>query len=409
MDLSAHDFELGTSKSPFRSAGDVRKPDPTKVRLHCVAGIAHDVWLVVTLLIATGLPSRAQKAAELTALDDGAAYNLAANRITDPDPRLRAWAAELIAGRRFEALYPGLLTALAVSRSSTPGQFHGTPDDLALEVIADAVIRAGLPVLAADGRKLYPEFPAQAMILLSRAADDNRSALVSVFQETKVGEIWLAAADLLARNPSPQFVLLQLDEFRVFTRFLVSEPGAGMGASYGDCSDPAWVEASMHVLKTPEDWPPVAVYRLTMRNGDAVIAHGVNSVSFIRQVTEDPRPWKGFECGRPEVQELRRDLILQLAGADRSTTTLRAVNLRDITRVSDDQYRRAAIAILEEQARSFATVVSQLQSKGLITPAQAAERRLHMRVVILGTESGGSLPDLPDLGLLGIAGEYKPY
>jgi hypothetical protein len=79
--------------------------------------------------------------------------------------------------------------------------------------------------------------------------------------------------------------------------------------------------------------------------------------------------------------------------------------LTNITRETDDQYRKDATAILAEQAQSFTGVLKQLQSRGLITPAQAAERLLHMRVIIV--QNGLTLPPLADLRSLGIDGQYN--
>jgi hypothetical protein len=365
------------------------------------------IWIIGALFTAAATSAGAQNATEPASLDTDDAYNLAANWIVDLDPRKRAWASELIASRQFEALYPKLLTALAVSQSGAPGQFDGTPDEVALEVLADAIIRAGLRVPAEDARKLYPEYPALAMILLSRTLDDNRAALISILNQAKAGEVWLAAANLLAAHPAADFIIQQLDDLTVFVRLLVSEPGAGTGVSYGDCFDPESLGASGR-RAMPENWPPVAVCRLqTGENGDAVIANGTNSVSFTRQVTAGFGPWKGPKCGGPDIQKLRRDLLVQLSGVDPSTTPLSAVVLKDISIESAGQYQRDGAAILQEQTMSFAGIVSQLQAKGLITPAQAAARRLHMRLLIVRDRSARELPPLPDLRLLGIVGEYR--
>ena len=291
-------------------------------------------------------------------------------------------------------------------RPSPSEEFAGTTEELALEAVGDAIIQAQVPVLAREARKLYPEFPALAMILLSRSLDDNQAALLSILDESKAGEVWLASANLLARNPSPEFVIKLLDEFSVFVRILVSDPGVGAGMSYGDCG-PSFEESPG--LRIPEDWPAISRYSLQVaKNGGTVIASGSNSVSFTGRVTVDPTPWKGRSgCGGPDIQELRRDLILQLSGIDPSSTGLRAVVLRDIVRETDDQYRQDAIRILQEQTQSFAELLARLQSKGLITQAQAAERRLHMQVYIVGSGSDRELPGLPDLRLLGIVGEYR--
>jgi hypothetical protein len=365
--------------------------------------MARHIWIFVALFNASLVLSRAQDLSRIDALGADKAYDLAANWILDRDPKLQAWAAELIAKHQFTALYPELLTALNELQSNPSGKFAGTTEELALEAVADAIIKADVPVPAIDARRLYPKFPALAMILLSRSPDDNHAALLSILDEAKAGEVWLACANLLARNPSPEFVIQLLDEFRIFLRILVFEPGTGGGMSYGDCytiSEPA--------VQIPENWPAISIYSLQVpKSGGTVIARGLNSVSFTSRVTADPNPWKGHSgCGGPDIQELRRDLILQLAGIDPARTGLRAVVLRDIVRKTDDQYRQDAVGILQEQTKAFTEIVGQLQSKGLITQAEAAERSLHMRVYIVPPGSGSPLPALPELQLLGIAGAY---
>ncbi len=363
--------------------------------------MARRTWVCVVLFSASLISSYAQDPGKI-GLDAGQAYDLAANWILDQDPRLEAWAAELIAKHQLIALYPELLTALNELQSNPSGKFGGTTEDLALEAVADAIIKADVPVPAADASRLYPKFPALAMILLSRSPDDNRAALLSIFGEAKAGEVWLACANLLARNPSPEFVIQLLDEFNIFLRILVFEPGTGGGMSYGDCGA---ISEALPGLRITENWPAISIYSLQVaKNGGNVIASGRNSVGFTSRITADPNPWKGHSgCGGPDIQELRRDLILQLSGIDPARTGLRAVVLRDIVRRTDDQYRQDAVGILQEQTKAFAEVLGQLQSKGLITQAEAAERRLHMRVHIVGSGSG---PVLPDLRLLGIEGEY---
>jgi hypothetical protein len=367
--------------------------------------MARRTWVCVALFSASLISSYAQDPVRPDALGADKAYDAAANWILDPDPRLQAWAAELIAKFQFTALYPELLTALNQLQSNASEKFTGTTTELALEAVADAIIKADVPVPAQDARRLYPKFPALAMILLSRRPDDNQAALGSILGETKTVEVWLAAANLMARNPSPEFVIKLLDDFDIWVRLLVFDREIDGGMSFGDCYT---LTDTVQGLKIPEDWPPISVYSLQVsKNGGAVIASGINSVNFTSRVTNDPNPWKGHTgCGDPDIQELRRGPILQLSGIDSAKTGLRAVILRDIVRKTDDQYRQDAVGIIQEQAQAFAEVLGQLQSKGLITQTQAAERRLHMQVHIVPPRSGSPLPALPELGLLGIAGEY---
>jgi hypothetical protein len=80
--------------------------------------------------------------------DNSEIYNRAASWIADSDPRKQAWAAEFIASHQFETLYPRLLEPLSKFTPNPSGQFAGTPEELALEVIAGAIIRTNVLVPA---------------------------------------------------------------------------------------------------------------------------------------------------------------------------------------------------------------------------------------------------------------------
>jgi hypothetical protein len=369
--------------------------------------LARGTWVFAILFNTALIPSYAQNAVDIAAVGPDQAYDLSANWILDQDPRLRAWAAELIARYEFTGLYPRLLTALNEREANASEKFAGTPDEFALEAIADALIKADVAVPSDEARQLYPKFPALAMILLSRSSDDNHRALVSILNQAKAAEVWLTSANLLAKNPSPEFVIQLLDDFEIFLRILVFRPGMGGGMSYGDCYNMPDPTAGVRI---PEGWPPISIYSLQLlkKAGGTLIASGINSVRFASRVTNDPNPWHGLTtCTGPDFRELRRDLILQLAGIDPAGTALRAIVLTNITRETDDQYRKDATAILQEQAQSFADVLKQLQSRGLIRPAEAAQRLLHMQVKIV--QHGLTLPALPDLRSLGIDGQYELY
>jgi hypothetical protein len=371
--------------------------------------LVREAWVYAILFGTALIPSYGQPAtdlaADIAAIGPDKAYDLSANWILEQDPRLRAWAAELIAKYEFTGLYPRLLTALGELEANASEKFAGTTDEFALEAVADALIKTDVAVPSYEARQLYPKFPALAMIFLSRSPDDNHAALLSILNEAKAGEVWLASANLLATNPSPEFVIQLLDDFQIFVRILVFRPGTGGGMSYGDCYNMPDPTAGVRI---PEGWPPISIYSLQLAKnaGGTVIASGIDAVSFTSRVTNDPNPWHGnTTCGGPDIQELRRDLIVQLAGIDDAGTALRTPVLSNITRETDDQYRKEATAILAEQAQSFTGVLKQLQLRGLITPAQAAERLLHMRVIIV--QNGLTLPPLADLRSLGIDGQYQ--
>ena len=186
------------------------------------------------------------------------AHAYASKWIGAADQKHRAWAAELIAQYHLEDLYTQLVEQLERSQASSVGAISRAEDELVLEAIADAIIKLQLRVPAREAQKLYPAFPAPAIILLARSSDDNRSVLYSIVTDAKVGEVWLAAADLLAQNPPLGFVAKVLNDFKEFVRILVFAPGAGGGMSYGDC----FSSPSPSNLPIPLDWPTIEIYSL---------------------------------------------------------------------------------------------------------------------------------------------------
>jgi hypothetical protein len=328
------------------------------------------------------------------------AYKLASSWITEPNAKHRAWAAQWIAQFRFESLYPELLARLSEFQPFDSGKFSGSEDELAMESIADAIIRSDLQPFAADSRKLYPEFPTLAMILLARAPDDRQAVLWSIFEQTQVPEVWLAAANLLAKEPPPRFVSKLLDDFSMFVRIMVFDGKGGGGASYGDC-----FRVAKPPMPFPAGWPKIQTYSLEIgARPETTIADGRNSVSFTSRKTDDSLPWNGeADCVSPDnIRGFRLDLLAQLAGVDTAATGLSALVFRDLVRRSDEQYRRDATEILKEQRQLFIQFVKRLATARLLSDAEAGARLLHLQLLVVPFEPIRSLPELPDLVPSGI-------
>ena len=330
------------------------------------------------------------------------AHSVASKWIGDVDPKHRAWAAELIAQYQLQDLYPELETQLERFQESRTGVSKGSADELALEVIVDAIIKLQLRTPAREAEKLYPTFPALALILLSRPSDDNRSALYSIFTKAKVGEVWLAAADLLAENPPQGFVLRVLSDFQEFVRILVYAPGKSGGMSYGDCVS---LSSSSSGLAVPPDWPAIEIYSLqTARHGGAVIALGEHSISFVSHKSSNGTPWTGKSgCGGLDLQSLRHDLIAQLAGVDPGKLGLRSLLLSDITLKSEEAYNHEMVQLLQGQARAFSAAVRTLVWRRLLTAEQASGLQLHIELHIIPMDLLSPLPAVPEKALAGIS------
>jgi len=360
-------------------------------------------WASVFLLSVSVASLQAQ-AVDVKGLDSKKAYELASAWIADHVPRDEAWAAELIAQYRFRDLSGELLAALRELTRQRSQEFQASAEELATEAVADAIITLDIPVSSVDARSLYPEFPALAMILLSRASDDNQADLFAILQETKIGEVWLASANLLAKNPTPEFVETLVHDFRIFTRILVFGPDTSGGMSYGDCYSAAKRPSPMSVTG---DWPTFSRYGLQLaRKGGTVFADGKNAVSYFTLADHEVRPWTGLAgCGGLDVQDLRRDLLVQLSGVDDSHADLRSVVLRDVRCRGDEECRDGIVDVLREQVASYKFVIHLLRSKQLVSEL-VLQQALKMDVWVVPMGAKLRKIELPGLRDLGIAGSY---
>jgi hypothetical protein len=116
-------------------------------------------------------------------------------------PRDTAWAAYSVARQGRQDLIPNL-AALIASYQAVPLQDRNSvpPEVAAIEAVADALIQLEARLPAATIMHLYPQFPAQTMILLSRSPDST-AAVLEIFQTTHSGYLWLAAGNLRAVHP----------------------------------------------------------------------------------------------------------------------------------------------------------------------------------------------------------------
>jgi hypothetical protein len=136
---------------------------------------------------------------------------------------------------------------------------------------------------------------------------------------------------------------------------------------------------------------------------NTTIAAGRNSVSFTNREQDDRQPWnRESDCGAPDIQSLRLDLLAQLAVVETSATGLRAHVFRDLIWHSDEQYLRKATEILKEQRQLFIQLVKRLTTARLLTGAETGERLLHVQLEVMPFEPIHSLPELPDLVPSGI-------
>jgi hypothetical protein len=208
-------------------------------------------------------------------LDPTDATQLTSKWLDNGNPRLRAWAAFWAERDDQFQCVPQLLDIVAHHNSGAANSSSSsswTDDDAALLAVLDALICLHADVPVNEAEALYGEFPAHALVLLSRSHEDAGEALLGILDSTKSFTDWLAAADLLAARPPPGFAARLLRVISTEATIRVLDPGhgaleegwGGSCASSGEDSRP--------------NWPPVGAYRLTARQspGSELFAEGEN-------------------------------------------------------------------------------------------------------------------------------------
>lgn len=100
-------------------------------------------------------------------------------------PREIAWAAYDAAHQKRQELVPNLISLISsYQRGSVVNAIVVPPEDAAIEAVADALIQLRAKVPGNVIMRLYPKFPAPAVILLSRASD-NTAPLLEIFQTAR--------------------------------------------------------------------------------------------------------------------------------------------------------------------------------------------------------------------------------
>jgi hypothetical protein len=125
------------------------------------------------------------------------------------DPRRLAWGAWLAKQDRQTSLIPLLNEKVAEYQSTEAISSQADLDrhDSLLAVL-DALISLHAPVPGAEAHKLYPEFPAQSLILLVRSPQPDDSALLDVTRIAKANWNWWPPETCwlrTARRDSPRF------------------------------------------------------------------------------------------------------------------------------------------------------------------------------------------------------------
>ena len=304
---------------------------------------------------------------------------LASQWIHDVDPKRQAWAAYLIGRDRRTELLPLLLDRVA--------QYHDfgppiSPQDFdqtaAMSVMLDTLIQLDAKVPGRHAMDLFPRFPAQALILLSYSAVENREILLSLMDQAKSDQVWLGAGNLLASTRAAGLAAKFMNEITVHAEVTVvsgvrSGFGSGVGGSSIGCGPPS---------RPPLDWPEAGQYALTLvpNRGDSLLAWGARPVYYRRVLGRaDHHPWQEPQ-GSSNRDPYRLEYLAQFMNKAPASLPFSVRPRITIAWSNAEAYRAEVEAFLQQQRILFHMLANDLRTRQWMTPDE--EQAVRMRIVV---------------------------
>jgi len=291
-----------------------------------------------------------------------------------------AWAAENAAAQHRVAIIPEL-ARLVEDYQTQPdiGAQPTSPETAAIEAVADALIQLQAKLPAATVMHLYPDFPAQTIILLSRSPD-NADALLQIFQTTHEPARWLAAGNLLSLQPSPEFVRAVLADISVRFTFEVIPPGAeafGLGSGGGSGGSSYVVVNDLY-----ENWPKARTYALvTSETVPDIVAPGIHPVGFRSWENTDYRDHGASDDYRPGTnKDWAIGLVAQMQHETLSEMALKPEITHVLPYTSDEDFLAGTKTIIDGQSAAFHDVLEWFVQANLLSIQDSTELHLKCRI-----------------------------
>jgi hypothetical protein len=306
-----------------------------------------------------------------------------------------AWAAYTIGAQKHFDMVPKLVRLVgSFEGGAMPDKDPISPEAAVMEVVADALIRLEAKLPADVVMHLYPRFPAQTIILLSRASD-NSGPLMEIFRNTESRDLWLAAANLLAVHPPPGFVRTLLGAAVTTFSFQVlwtEHEGEGSGSG---CAGDSMMIPNENFLQ----WPKARMYRLVhSKYAVNVFAPGIHPLGFVSWETTDYRdPWEDGDCSVSTSKYWRTGLIAQLLGEKIGDFPLQPEVSEIVVFTSNEAFEQRVRSAIEQKSQAFGKVVEAFVQRGELTAEDSVA--LHLRCSVY-VHDDRQLPhdDLPEVG-----------
>jgi hypothetical protein len=326
------------------------------------------------------------------------------------DPRVQAWGAHIVLrDRRTEAI-PVLLAMVATSpvvemlTTQADADQHG-----AMLGVLDALIQFEAQVPVADVERIYPEFPVQSLILLSRSQEDTAPTLLTIFRrEQRWPAAWLAAGNLLLQRHAEGFAAAVVEGMTVHALVTVtaSGSGGGFGGSNLCCMGGG-------VSRPKLGWPPLGVYAFggcgdRLQPGATVLAVGADPAYYYRRVNSSYQVDLATPCCDPDQDLVRQHYLTKLLGDSTERPPVRAHISHSIAWQGPEAYLGELAAFIGEQQHSFPELARRLGERNLLSESEVKTVRPKLQIRILDLR-GSQQPALPAVATLAENTTIEPF
>ena len=312
----------------------------------------------------------------------------AAEWLRSEDPRRVAWGAYLVRVDRLTDLIPQLIQKVAAYRPSSQVPLSGPergPHD-ALLVVLDALIELRATVPVEDARKLYPEFYAQAVILLVRSPEPSERALFEIFDQAKANWTWLAVGNVLRQKYAAGFAARLLSKLTQHISVGVHDAGEGGGIGPRSGSECGLFDFG----RQKQGWPPVGMYQLTQLGWripwlpNMFLVNGEVPVYYWRAEPGSYDNWadRRGTCDDGDRDQYRAQYLRSLTESYLPKVELKSHTEFFLTWEGEERYRQQIGIIVEEARASFRRSVSVLQQSGRLTAVEAAVQQPRIEMVL---------------------------
>jgi hypothetical protein len=286
--------------------------------------------------------------------------------------------------------------------------------------VLDALIQLGgnPDITPAAVARLYPEFPAQSLILLARPGLARPLAtdglLMDILHTERAAPgAWLTAANVLIANGVGGVAGELVNDISIDMRVGVVDEGAAAPRVAGRGGSCGFGAAGPSI----PGWPNVCNYYLASQDGGTgltgssggPVSRGPNPTFYMRVVSgPDPVvPHADFVCDDmmtwhlPEGRDrLVERLLASLAHEPVDAPSVKLHIARTIVWRDSDEYRRALTDHVGEQRATLNTLLDKLVASGAMTPTerQAAAPAIAVTITDARAARAVELPPVPGLG-----------